>query len=116
MRSLPGDREILSLIKHLDSLDRPLSELFRWGGGEEKEPGVITFPWVDYSLEVRKFVHDLYELGFIVPFDWPAWQEEGFQLQTSPGQLEGADLQDLVKLLTVHIRKDRFVEGHLAMA
>src|SRR5688500_13647311 len=82
MQNLPGDREILSLIKHLDSLDRPPGELFRWAGGEEKEPGVITFPWVDYSPQVREFVADLYGLGFIVPFDWPAWQEEGFQLQT----------------------------------
>jgi hypothetical protein len=33
---------------------------------------------------------------------------------SKPGALETANLLTLRKLLTVHVRKDRFVEGHLA--
>lgn len=51
--------------------------------------------------------------GFIQPFDWMNWRE-GEQLVDDPVLLRRANLQTLRKLLTAHVRADRFSEGHLA--
>jgi hypothetical protein len=72
-------------------------------------------PWVDYSVAVRSFLADAGRLGFIVVFDWPGWVTTE-RIQPSPKELARASLLDLAKLLTLHIRRDRFVEGYLANA
>jgi hypothetical protein len=72
------------------------------------------FPFYSLSAEVSDFVEALYANGFVVSFDWPSWQSEAECFVTDPQALSQADLLDLQRLLTTHIRKDRFVEGHLA--
>ncbi len=72
------------------------------------------FPHYYYNDEVLNFVQDLYDNNIIYSFDWPAWQEEAERLHNDPEALASADLETLRKLLTVHVRKDRFSEGHLA--
>lgn len=51
--------------------------------------------------------------GFIAPFDWNA--EFGNRLNdlTSDALLRNADLETLRKVLTAHIRLNRFSEGYL---
>lgn len=83
------------------------------------EPGeMITdrgMPWYSYSEEVLNFVRDLYDNNIIIySFDWPAWQDEAEKLYDDQEALASVDLDTLRKLLTVHVRKDRFCEGHLA--
>jgi hypothetical protein len=67
-----------------------------------------------YSPEVNNFVQTLYEQGIIYVFDWTSWKEEAEHYQSDPHSLKGADILTLRKLLTAHVRADRFVEGHLA--
>lgn len=55
----------------------------------------------------------LYQNNFIQPFNWSVW-EEGKRLVDDPVLLQRADLQTLRKLLTLHVRADRFTEGYLA--
>jgi len=64
--------------------------------------------------EIYSFMQDLYDNNIIYPFDWPAWEDESQKLYKNPDALASADLETLRKLLTVHVRKDRFCEGHLA--
>lgn len=67
-----------------------------------------------YSKEVLEFENALYGEGFIIDFDWPSWQEEASQYSANPDLLGQADIETLQKLLTTHVRKERFCGGHLA--
>jgi hypothetical protein len=62
---------------------------------------------------VLDFIRVLSSNGFIQPFDRMNWRE-GEQLVDHPALLPRANLQTLRKLLTAHVRADRFTEGHLA--
>lgn len=76
------------------------------------EPGQLPYFCPDEKLS--EFVEVLYQHGWVTPFDWPAWREEADRFVASPGLLASADLDVLRKLLTSHVRQDRFCEGHLA--
>jgi ADP-ribosyl-[dinitrogen reductase] hydrolase len=72
-----------------------------------------SLPYFNYTSEVLGFLGALSGNGFIQPFDWKKWWE-GEQLVDYPALLSKANLQTLRKLLTAHVRADRFTEGHLA--
>ena len=46
-------------------------------------------------------------------FDWMAWGAEARRYVDEPRELETADLDTIQKLITTHVRSDRFSEGHL---
>jgi hypothetical protein len=71
------------------------------------------FPYYAESHEVLEFVQVLYETEMVFPFNWNQWQEEARQYMDQPEKLASADLLTLRKLLTTHVRVDRFSEGHL---
>jgi hypothetical protein len=73
-------------------------------------------PYPIYPPEFDSFHRDLARLGFIQRFAWPDWVPRGLALQQDPDAMARADLTDLVKLLTWHIRAERFGDGHLANA
>ena len=50
--------------------------------------------------------------GFIVPYDWPSWQDKAIFFYYNPLLLAEADLDDIVRLFTLHVRKDQYCEGH----
>jgi len=72
------------------------------------------WPHYTQSAEVREFVRILSQEGIVSPFNWVNWQDEAVRLYEDPHTLETADLDTLRRLLTLHIRKDRYSEGHLA--
>jgi hypothetical protein len=80
----------------------------------QEQDGVMYMLYITYSPEVERFVGTLYSAGFVVPFDWGGWQDEAWRFVNDPDLLKDADLDTLRKLLTLHVRKDRFVEGHLS--
>ena len=76
-----------------------------------------TMPWVDYSDDVLEFIHQLYELQVVAPFDWGSWtQERGRELRDNHERLADASLEECRMLLAAHLRADRFTEGHLLHA
>lgn len=107
---LPGNEAIRALLVHRPTFDRPEAELWTQVGGDRLPDGSITVPDASYAPEVLAFVRDLYDLGFVVPFDWPNW-EEGSRLFNAPEGIARASLEDCVKLLTAIVRHDRFVWG-----
>lgn len=73
------------------------------------------FGWFGYSDSVSEFVSVLYENGWITPsFDWGSWQDEAQEFVVKPERIDSADIEVIQKLLTTHVRADRFCEGHLA--
>jgi len=80
---------------------------------EPHDNGTLVLPFYEYSRDVNDFISTLYREGFIIPFNWPIW-EYGRKLYDKPQLLKRAKLETLQKLLTGHIRQDRFCEGHLA--
>jgi len=68
--------------------------------------------------EVHEFLLQLDMSGFNLIFDYLKWVEETGNHQsneflTDPDFVQTADLETLRKLMTTHIRTERFVEGHL---
>ena len=103
-----GPTQLDVVLSFLALLDRPGYAFGEWHTPKGQ------FPFYAMSDEVMGFVQALYDQGIVFSFDWPSWQEEAQRYVTDPTALAAADLLTLRKLLTVHVRKDRFVEGHLA--
>lgn len=74
----------------------------------------LTMDPYSYSPKVEEFVGTLGRAGFIVPFDWPAWQSEAARYEADPSLLDSAGVPTLRKLLTTYVRADRFNSGYLA--
>ncbi len=105
----PVGRDALdAVLRFLPLFERPDCVFGEWHG----PPG--QFPFFAFSEEVMAFVGALDRARLVFPFDWPSWQDEAARYTSNPRALETADLLALRKLLTTHVRKDRFVEGHLA--
>ena len=81
-------------------------------GAWHTQPGEM--PYFAYSPAVQQFIASLYAQGLIVKFDWGAWRETANALMQDPALLSQAGLFTLRRLLTAHVRQDRFIEGHLA--
>lgn len=71
-------------------------------------------PYV-YSDDLKRFMSILRNEGFVAPsFDWAGWRNEAQRYIDDPDTLESADLATIQKLLTTHVRLDRFNGGHFA--
>lgn len=111
MNEIPKPITVHSIDKLLKFLP-----IFEQGGYEfaKRRCEADPFHYYNYSEEVIQFEQTLYNEGFIIPFDWVKWQDEAERLVSDPNALRAADLETLQKLLTTHVRKERFCEGHLA--
>src|SRR5215831_13663208 len=68
----------------------------------------------EYHPLVGELLHALYENGFVRSFNWIKWQRQAIGYYEHPERLEKARIMTCVKLLTLHARKDHFVDGHFA--
>ena len=80
-------------------------------GEVSARPGEIAH--ASLAQEVLAFTEKLYETGFLIQFDWPEWQDVAETYVNDLSKLKTADVETLRKLLTLHVRKDRFCDGHL---
>jgi hypothetical protein len=103
-----GRDQLDAVLAFLPIFERPGYTFGEWITQEGQ------LPYFDYSADVLAFEKALYNQGIIFAFDWPAWGEEVKRYQSDAQALQRADLLALRKLLTAHVRADRFVEGHLA--
>lgn len=110
----PTAADIDALLAFLPALDRAAFEPGRWHEPQEVERGVFTLPAYSFDEGVIRFVDACYAHDWVTPFDWPAWQDEAERLTDDPEAIARADAATIRKLITVHVRKDRFCEGHLA--
>jgi hypothetical protein len=89
-----------------------------WEGGSADADGVIQTPYFVYSEGVDRFQRELGQLGWVHPFDWPAWATtaRGQELAGTRAAIATATPTELGNLLTTIVRSDRFSEGSLAGA
>lgn len=67
----------------------------------------------DLASQIRQAAADA---ECMVVFDWPSWDNQAKKLYENSDLLQEANTETLCKLITFHIRKNRFVEGHLEEA
>jgi O-acetyl-ADP-ribose deacetylase len=67
----------------------------------------------EWAPDLSAFHKAVYEEGFAYSFPWVDWQDRAEAFVKKPEMLATADLQDICRLLTTHVRKERFCEGHL---
>lgn len=70
-------------------------------------------PYASLSDRVMEFVEACYQANLVQSFDWSAWAKKNADLAHEGKGIESADLDGIIRLVTAHIRADRFVEGHL---
>lgn len=80
------------------------------------EGDIIQMGWTSYGPEAKAFMQDCYDYGWVQSTDWTNWMqtEEAQELSRDPTRMAAATIEDLAKVLTVSLRRDRFVEGSLA--
>lgn len=71
-------------------------------------------------MDDRSFIEFLDALnytGFVEGFDYTAWAEQRRQTdavsENSAEELKGMDVEELRRLITMHLRIERFSEGHM---
>lgn len=74
--------------------------------------GPFMMPVTKHSDLAERFVQAAYDNGFVVPFDWN-WPDVELYRERDAPALATADLMTIQRLITGHVRSDRFVEGHL---
>ena len=102
----------------VEGLDRVLAYLPVF----ERQPGELYEVNLDVSLlnpysyapEVDQFIQALYQEGLVIQFDWTIWQQQAEEFINHPERVKTADLVTIQKLLTTHVRAERFCSGHLA--
>lgn len=107
------------LLPFLDQFERPDFTFAHFRPGRPASPGRIgeigSFTMTDSALA---FIKAAYEADCVEEFDWTRWSETDHarKLLADPPQIDHADASTLIRLLTVYLRKDRFVDGALAKA
>ena len=97
---------MLELIPLFENSNRDHGEWGEFKGGH--------VPMFHLGSADSQFMERAYEHKFVYSFDWPSWKDEAERLTDDPEALKTADLDMIRKLITTHVRADRFCEGHLA--
>lgn len=97
----------------LPDVERAAARETVWKGGERLPDGAVQMPYVEHAPELRRLLEALGARHVTYVFDWPAWAGDARRLE-EPAALATASLDEVRRLLTLHVRADRFDEGHLA--
>src|SRR5438105_11923592 len=111
---MPSPAQVSNLLKFLPKFEIMKPEEF---AQLIPEPRTSDGDYVVGHLHYHRVVHDFqdacYENGFIHSFDWGAWTFKARQYFDDPAAVTHAQLLTCIKLLTAHIRAERFCDGHL---
>jgi hypothetical protein len=82
--------------------------------GSTEVPGEIPFMGhLEYHPAVYEYMAACYENGVVLSFDWGAWADESHRYMRDSRLVMSASLNTCIKLLTTHLRAERFCDGHL---
>ncbi|MBI2373932.1 MAG: ADP-ribosylglycohydrolase family protein [Deltaproteobacteria bacterium] len=104
-----GLERVLALIQRIEARPPPFAETRM----DRSNDGALSIT-TEECPELEELTDALRDANLIQPFDWPSWQDEAIRYFERPEILDGADLRTVTRLLTLHVRKDRFSEGHFA--
>lgn len=79
----------------------------------ETTDGVPVLGHLEYHPAVYEFMDVCYENGLVQGFDWVAWTKVGRRYMKDPARVASARLTTCTKLITAHLRAERFCDGHL---
>ena len=108
-------QQIRALINFLPILENinphDFSHSVRLPGNEDVCYGIGH---VEFHPAVYEFTKACYENGFVqASFDWPAWAKEARRYMADPALVASARLATCIKLIILHLRYERFCDGHL---
>ena len=109
-------KQIDAIVPFLEAFETKGFEFASWNPPKSEDGTLVISLDNNWRLseQAQEFIAALYQNGWIADFDWPSWQDQAIQYVESPERIASADLETIRKLLTTHVRKDRFCEGHLA--
>ncbi len=94
----------------------PAPDVAHWPKATKDKDGVLSLCLAPvYHAQVQALMIALGKYGFIQPFDWARWQNRAEKFFQNPELLKKASIRTCIKLLTTHVRKDRFVGGHFGI-
>jgi len=104
--------KVVSFIPVLSSI--PAKDIACWPEAKERDDGVLVLGGLEpsYHPSVIALRQSFNENHFVQPFDWVDWQPTAEKMFTHPNRMSKATLKTCIKLITLHVRKDRFVGGH----
>ena len=106
------------LARFVPAFTRPGFRFGAWNRPPPRASGIHVLPSYLLSDEGQEFYKTVYKLGWVTQFQWSEWEHtpEGCELTGNPGRIAEATPDQLAKVVTVCIRKDRFSEGLLGSA
>jgi hypothetical protein len=87
------------------------SKRARFGQPMRIDHGCTTFS--SLTKKSQRFCNACYTHHFVQPFDWHAWSREHERLVFNGDAIEELCLADIGRLLTTHLRGDRYCDQHL---
>jgi hypothetical protein len=105
-----------AVVGFLAAFERPNFDPGEFVPPREIEPGVFHVPFARLSDTAQAFVQSVHDSGLVLTdFDGPAWAgtPRAKKMMRDAEMLARATPRTLARLLTVCIRRDRFVEGSL---
>ena len=99
---------LAAFLPELEADDFSTGEMVR---AKTHVDGVTHFPYANFGDTPLRLLEMLDREGWITPFDWPAWIAEARRLSENEAALASADADQLAKLLTTIVRRDRFSWG-----
>jgi hypothetical protein len=109
---LPSKENIRNLLEYL-----PVFSVSGYSPGEpryEKKRNSVTLWPYCYNDAVRGFMNSCYNEGFIYSYDWAEYSKKAKEIEGRKPSYDGASLFELCKILTGHMRNERFCDGHIA--
>lgn len=108
---------IEAVVAFLPALELiPKGEEAHWADSGKSPDGTPVLSLEpDYHPDVRALIRAFYDNNFVQPFDWSGWQHEAKEFFNNPELLHKVDLDTCCKLITLHVRKDRFSGGHFGL-
>lgn len=109
----PTIADLVAVAGLLADIERIEAKPVDWGGGERGPDGTVHMPFAMYAPEIDHLLRKIDEHHLLLAFDWSSWRNEAERFFV-PEVVREASLDDVRRLLTLHVRQERFVEGHLA--
>ena len=98
--------QIKAVVKCLPDLDAIAPESL--ARAVRTSEGVMVLGCVEYHPAVRGFEKACYRNGFVQPFDWPAWAPSIRRYMQEPELVASARVWTCIRLISAHIRCERF--------
>jgi hypothetical protein len=104
--------DVDAVLQYLSYFANPNNKFYEIDESPLNMPNILNIEPYIYSEKVSEFIRTLYRCNFIQEFDWIS-SDECEKYQKDPHLIGDINLETIIKLLTTHVRADRFVSGHL---